>query len=532
MKQVLFISLMIAMLLSITTSCGKDEAEQPSEQSGNQNGQGGQNGGDDNQEGSTPPIIVTVDANGNADGGHHFVNIDGISFYIDDIKYTASQGSLIVTGYNEAFFSGEAKIISQLNYNGHEMHVKEIGEKAFRGCEVITSVIISEGITSIGKYAFADCTGLTSVAIPSSVTSIGESDGEIHVIAIDEFAEESTTHFNMPAYLAFEGCTDLASITVTNGNPICDSRSNCNAIIDTYSNTLVLGCKNTIIPSSVTSIGGFAFKDCTGLTSMTIPSSVTSIEGYAFKGCTSLTSMTIPSSVTSIGYGAFSDTPYYNDQPDGVFYAGNIAYTYKGTMPENTSIIIKRGTRKINDNAFEGKINLTSITIPESVTSIGSYAFSRTGLTSVTIPSSVTSIGNAAFYDCWGLTSVSISPSVTSIGKGTFSQCGLTSVTIPEGVSSIEYKAFGGCRNLTSVTIPSSVTSIGRFAFYDYGCNNIYDITSHTDLYCYAETVPATDSSAFESISYSATLHVPASAIDAYKTTAPWSRFGRIVPIQ
>ena len=205
---------------------------------------------------------------------------------------------------------------------------------------------------------------------------------------------------------------------------------------------------------SVTSIGEFAFKDCTGLTSVTIPTSVTSIGEEAFRGCTGLTSVTIPNSVTEIGYSAFGGTPWYNNQPDGVVYIGKVAYEFKGEMASGTAINIKEGTVSISGYAFYGCTGLTSITIPNSVTSIGEFAFSGcTGLTSVTIPSSVTSIGKSAFSGCTDLTSVTIPNSVISIGWSAFRGCaGLTSVTIPNSVTEIGWSAFEGCTALTSVT--------------------------------------------------------------------------------
>ena len=225
---------------------------------------------------------------------------------------------------------------------------------------------------------------------------------------------------------------------------------------------------------NVTSIGDFAFWRCHGLTSIIIPNSVTSIGHQAFDGCGGLTSITIPNSVTSIGVGAFS------------YCTG-----------------------------------LTSVTIPNSVTSIGDLAFgSCSGLTSVTIPNSVTSIGVRAFWGCTGLTSITIPNSVTSIEDEAFWGCtGLTSITIPSSVTSIRSEAFYGCTGLTSITIPNSVTYIGREAFS--GCNEIENV------YCYAETVPSTETDAFKYayIEYT-TLHVPESAINAYKTTEPWSAFG------
>ena len=148
-------------------------------------------------------------------------------------------------------------------------------------CSSLTNISIPGGVTSIGLYTFLNCRSLTSINIPSSVTSIG--------------------------YLAFSGCEKVESINVAEGNKTFDSRNGCNAIIKTASNELILGCKNTIVPESVTSIGDSAFYGCLSLTSINFPESVTSIGNNAFSGCSSLTSINIPNSVTSIGYGAFKN---------------------------------------------------------------------------------------------------------------------------------------------------------------------------------------------------------------------------------
>ena len=215
-----------------------------------------------------------------------------------------------------------------------------------------------------------------------------------------------------------------------------------------------------------------------------------------------------------------------------------------------TSITIPGSVTSIGGSAFWGCSNLTSITIPESVTSIGYVAFDGcTSLTSVTIPNSVTRIAESAFSGCENLTSVTIPKSVTSIEFGVFGYCSsLTDVTIPNSVIRIEGSAFRECSSLTSITIPESVTSIGWYAFY--GCKSLASIiipesvtyigeatfkgcSSLTDVYCHAENVPETNSDAFNNSPIEkATLHVPAGSVKKYKTTAPWKNFKNIVAIE
>ncbi len=220
-----------------------------------------------------------------------------------------------------------------------------------------------------------------------------------------------------------------------------------------------------IIPNGVTSIGTWAFKDCTSLASVTIGNSVTSIGYDAFSGCTGLTSVTIPNSVTNIKGDAFkgcTSLPVI----DNIRYADT--YLVEAVNKSQSSYTIKDGTKWIGSHAFEGCTGLTSVTIPNSVTTIEYGAFSGcSGLTSVTIPNSVSSIGDSAFSGCSSLTSVTIPNSVSSIGDSAFYYCtSLTSVTIGNHVTSIGLNAFRGCSGLTSVTIPNSVTSIDSFAFF------------------------------------------------------------------
>ena len=256
------------------------------------------------------------------------VQIDGIYYKLNSEDMTAS----VTCGSNN--YQGDITIPASVTYSNVTYSVISIGNNAFNYCTDLTSITIPNSVTTIGGSAFADCSGLTSIDIPSSVTSIGD--------------------------YAFLGCSGLMSIIVEAGNTKYDSREDCNALIETATNTIIAGCQTTIIPNSVTSIGEAAFAYCSGLTSIDIPNSVNSIGDYAFEYCSGLASITISNSVTSIGYAAFA------------YCSG-----------------------------------LTNITIGNSVSSIGDWAFGYcTALTSVTIPSSVTSIGEWAFGDCTALTDI------------------------------------------------------------------------------------------------------------------------------
>ena len=304
---------------------------------------------------------------------------------------------------------------------------------------------------------------------------------------------------------------------------------------------------------SVTSIGDYAFRDCSGLTSITIPNYVTSIGYAAFYGCSSLTSITIPNSVTSIGDYAFGTchglTSVYISDLEAwckIFFGNGISnplfYAHHLYMNGNeiTNLVIPNSVTSIGNYAFYGCISLTSVTIPNSVTSIGDYAFSGcSDLTSVHISDLEAwckivfgkSLSNPLYYahhlymNGSEITNLVIPNSVKSIGVSAFNGCsGLTSITIPDGVTSIGSEAFYGCSGLTSITIGSGIKNIYNSAFAQ--CPELTDVT------CLAENVPNTYSDAFDgSLIEYATLHVPGTAIDAYKTKDPWSGFKSVEKI-
>ena len=347
------------------------------------------------------------------------VEIDGINY---DLNAEAKQATVIQK--SSGGYSGEVVIPESVEHEGTSYSVTSIGHSAFQFCSGLTSVTIPNSVTSIGEYAFVACSGLTSVTIGNSVESIGKS--------------------------AFNGCSGLTSVTIPNSVESIgyDAFNSCSGLTSVHISDIAAWCnidfafftsnplyyahhlylngeevKDLVIPNSVTSIGDYAFRGCSGLTSVTIGNSVTSIGAEAFMGCSGLTSVTIPNSVTSIGDYAFS-------------YCSGL-----------TSVTIPNSVTSIGGGAFYECSVLTSVTIGNSVESIGDCAFAYcSGLTSVTIPNSVKSIGESAFNGCSVLTSVTIGNSVTSIGEWAFAYCYelIDVYCYAENVPSTESNAFDG----------------------------------------------------------------------------------------
>ena len=345
--------------------------------------------------------------------------------------------------------------------------VKVIGNWAFKWCNSLTSINIPNSVTTIGHSVFAFCYSLTSINIPNSVTTI--------------------RNWGLGA------CKSLTSITIPNsvvtiiGNPFNEWHGNLyneskafiyeDYVLFNKNKTTLIAYRakktNYTIPNSVTTIGDWAFADCDSLTSINIPNSVTTIGDWAFAGCDSLTSINIPNSVTTIGKGAFShcDSLTSITIPSSVItIIGNPFHFWHGHLYNESEAFIYEDYVLFNKNkttliAYRAK--KSNYTIPNSVTTIGDWAFVRCdSLTSINIPNSVTTIGKGAFSHCDSLTSINIPNSVTTIGNFAFSHCdSLTSINIPNSVTTIKDEAFRGCENLPSHIKSDIIQRFGEKVF-------------------------------------------------------------------
>ena len=366
-----------------------------------------------------------------------------------------------------------------------------IGGCAFQGCTGLTSVTIPNGVTSMGAFAFSGCTGLTSVTIPNSVTTI---DGLFYYCT-------GLTSITIPKSVttiesfSFEGCSGLKDIICQRSTPpklgsLCFEGIDINTCILWVPKSATMNYfaakvwhdfpnvfeEGTVVEHDVTSPGAGQLQSTLGVsnlkqvTKLTISGPINGTDILFIRSkLPLLRTLNLENAVIVSG-----GVPYYKSYTTTDNHIGEYAFS---SCSELTSVNIPNSVTSIDNYAFDGCSLLTSVTIPNSVTSIGDGVFYNcSALTSITIPNSVTSLGHQVFFQCIGLTSVTIGTSVTFIGSATFLDCtGLTSMTIPGSVTSIQDDAFSGCSSLTSITIPSSVTSIGYGAFQ--GCSGLTSIT-------------------------------------------------------
>ncbi len=458
----------------------------------------------------------------------YFIGLSSIGYYAfyGCVGLTSIELPSFLTSLEDAAFCGCTGLTSIAIPNS----VTYIRMSAFGGCTGLTSIDIPNSVTTIGPKAFSQCSGLISIEIPTTVTSIGEN--------------------------PFVSCSSLEQIIVDYGNTVYDSRENCNALIKTNTNELISGCKNTVIPNSVTTIGGNSFTGCSGLTSMEIPNSVSTIGYGAFTDCRNMVSIVIPNSVISIEHAAFH-------------YCSSL-----------NSITIPESVTSINDWTFYGCISLTSVNIGNSVTSIGNKAFYNChNLASLTIlVETPPTLGDDVFYNVntsipiyvpcaslsayqnasgwneftnyqdqclnisfadanvkalclanWdtggdGELSYDEAAAVTDLGEVFSENTEITSFEELQyftGLTTISNYAFYNCSNLSgSLYIPSSVTTIGEGAFY--GCNGF---TSMTVL---VEMPPLLGSNVFYNVNKTILVFVACGASSVYQNALGWSEFTNI----
>lgn len=422
------------------------------------------------------------------------VTWNGIRYYLWGNTHTAQ-----VAGIDKNIVRGEVELDPSISYNGKPYTLTEIGAQAFISSDV-EKVKLPSTVTKIGERAFEKCTRLKSIDLGGSVKTIGRR--------------------------VFYYCEELTSVTGTESVEYIDGDNSGEAFenvpwIDNQPDGVVyigkvlykyngfmssLTTYSIKIKEGTTQIASRAFKNNTNLVSITIPNSVTSVGYQAFHSCSNLANISIPPTLTEIGVGAFHFTEWIeNRKNEGeLIYINNMLYCcYVYTR---SVVTIKDGTTAILDKAFRNDKKLKSVTIPNTVKTIG----------------------NSAFEGCINLQDIEIPSSVTSLGEDVFYGSGLTSITIPNSITRIPIRAFAECPNLKTVKLPQTTSYIHADAFRN--SNSLEEVT------CLSSTVPGADNYvSFFGICdnlKNATLYVPASALEAYKSAKYWSEFGTIKAVE
>lgn len=369
-------------------------------------------------------------------------------------------------------YGSTGNVILGINSIPMDEEVYKINSYAYYGRDLLKNVTISSTIKEIGTNAFGATRNLERISVDKANKTLDSRDNsnaiietntntllvgckntiipsDIQSIAANAFVECDVTGVNIPTGVksisnqAYVGCTGISNISVSVNNVTFDSRENCNAIIETNTNKLVLACNTTVLPSSVTTIGSYAYAN-SSLETLVIPNTVTTLEDYAFANMKNLKSITIPASITSL-----NDTMFEGcDNLETInIESGNPKYDSRA----NSNAIIETETDKL-------VYAIKTTTIPNSIKIIGAHAFEgHTNLTKIEIPESVTVIEDYAFADCSNVTSITIPDSITTIGEGAFMNLNkIEALKIPNSVTSIGEMAFAGWTSLVNILVDST----------------------------------------------------------------------------
>lgn len=478
------------------------------------------------------------------------------SFKADNLYYNITSDSTVeVTCIRATYpspYSGDIVIPETVTYEDVEYTVTRIGEFAFYGSYGLTSIVIPNTVTKIGMSSFIRCRSLTSIDIPNSVTVIDGAFSECTGLKSIFIPASVISLVGNP----FDSCSGLESIVVDEDNPVYDSRENCNAIIQTATNKMIVGCKNSEFPSSVTSLGSWVFAGCTGLTEIHLPETFTSIPSYTFYNCTGLTSIEIPSAVTSIGYDAFRGCSNIStlELPESLrsidigafssmssltslFIPQNVYNIGEGFLLSDTALVsLSVDSRNTNYDSREDcnaiirtydnrlMAGCRNTVIPNTVESLAYAAFFKCPFTTIEIPNSVALIDEWAFGYCSKLEELNLPSSVKTIGQNAFYNCeSLEDVVIPDSVTSVGYQSFQMCYSLRTITFGQSVETVGQMAINT--CDNLESVT----MKC---TTPpnANGVTNYQNMYDKVILYVPNESLEDYRAHEEWSRFAHIAP--
>lgn len=363
-----------------------------------------------------------------------------------------------VTSIGNGVFANCTKL-AKVNYNAADASAPNSANNAFAGCTALASVVIGEG-AAVPDYFFQNLTSLTSADI-SKAESIGISafqntsltalsTGSVKEIGKSAFQGAKIAELTVGealesiGYNAFAGNAELTKViwNATAAETIYEA-SGAGLVRAIFNDCAKLATVE--VGENVKSLPDYFLPNNTLVTKIDLPAGIESVGDSAFNGCTALAKISNANTLQTIGQDAFTGTPWFTEylETDGLVYLGSVLYVYNGDMPADTTIAVRDGTTAIANGAFDGKSNLVAVTLPDTLITIGDSAFAGTSLTTLTIPASVESIGSEAFTDVETL----------------------TSVTFNEGLKTIGANAFDGCSLLNTIALPNSLTSLGNNAF-------------------------------------------------------------------